>query len=175
MHLLSLQSDQLYTWSDHKAEQTYCCAAQTTRNSVATTTAAPSGPAWFADRALQALRQARVQMRRGPRPWPQVLPLGKLPRLTSAHGLRAARTVRTHYRIAGQLPSSPRDLRGNLGDQSRTDAPPRGASLTGHHGGGALRTFRICGSVLGRRASGQYARGLVGWPSRRLGNPGGSQ
>jgi len=175
MYLCLVQSDQSYTWSDKSAEQAHSRIAQTPRSSSAPTAPAQGDPAWLAHRALQALRQAGMQMRRGSRPWPQVLSIGEPLRLTSANGLRAAGAIRTGRRFCRQLPPSPRDLRGDLRDQSRTAAPPGGALITSRHERGTLSPSRLNRCGTGRRASRQYARGLARRRSRRSGNRGGSQ
>src|SRR3982751_4665625 len=72
MDLLALESDQLYTWSDEQhTEGAIGDLAQTPHCSSAPTTAAPGDPAWLPDRALQALRQAGMQMRRRSRSRPK--------------------------------------------------------------------------------------------------------
>ena len=68
-------------------------------------------------------------MRRRPRSWPQVLSFGELPGLAATNGLRAAGAYAPTAEF--QLPPSPRDLRGDLRDQPRTAAPPRGALRDG--------------------------------------------
>ncbi len=175
MYFCLLQSDQLYTWSDKSAEQVHRHIAQTSRSSSAPTASAQGDPARFADRALQALRQTGMQMRRGSWSWPQILFIGKPLRLTSSNGLRAAGAIRTGHRVCRQLPPSPRDLRGDLRNQSRAAAPPGGALITGRHERGTLRPSRLSRCGNGRCASRQYARGLARRRSRRSGNRGGSQ
>src|SRR5438552_11657947 len=122
-----IQSDQLYTWSDRNAETVDRRLAQTPPGASAPAAPTQGHPAWLSHRALQTLRQARMQMRRRSRPWPQVLSFGELPGLAATDGLRAAGVLPPDHRVAGKLPSSPRDLRADLRDQSRAAAPARGA------------------------------------------------
>jgi hypothetical protein len=74
----TLQSDQLYTWSDEYTERTRCCTAKTPRRSCASTAPAQIDPARLPHRALQAMRQAELQMRRRARTWAQILSFGEL-------------------------------------------------------------------------------------------------
>ena len=110
----------------------HCRIAKTPQRSPAPTAPAQGDPARLPHRALQAVRQAGMQMRRRSRPWPQVLSFGELPGLAAANGLCAAGVLRPDGRVPRQLPPSPRDLRGDLRDQPRTAAPPGGA-LKGRH------------------------------------------
>src|SRR6266404_3071667 len=111
MYFVPVQSDQLDTWSDKNEERRACRRLEKTPSSPRTPTPPTQGdPARLADRALQTLWQARVQMRRRPRPWPQVLSVGELPGLAAANGLCAAGVSRPDCRVRRQLPPSPRDL-----------------------------------------------------------------
>src|SRR6266852_2402179 len=139
MYFPRVESDQLYTWSEKNGKPA-CCRLEKTPSSPPTPTATAQGdPAWLADRALQALWQAGVQMRRRPRPWPQILPFGEPPGLAATNGLCAARVSRSDYRVHCQLPPGARDLRSDLRDQPRTAAPPGGA-LNGHHERSSVRS-----------------------------------
>src|SRR6266852_6547628 len=128
MYFLPVESDQLDTWSDTNEEKRARCRLEKTPSSPRAPTAPTQGDlTWLADRALQTLWQTRVQMRRRPRPWPQVLSVGELPGLAAANGLCAAGVSCPDCRVRRQLPPSPRDLRSDLRDQPRTAAPPGGA------------------------------------------------
>ena len=172
MFPLRLQSDQLSTWSDINARQTNCRVAKTPPSSLTPTSSTPGHSARFPHRALQTLWQAGMQMRRRSRPWPQVLSFGELPGLAAANGLCAARVLRTDYRVPCQLPSSPRDLRGDLRDQSRASAAPRGA-LRSSDGRDTLFAHRSIRNGIRRRAPGQHARSLARRRAKRLGSDGG--
>src|SRR6266851_585280 len=162
MYFSQLESDQLYTWSDHNGKRARCQLEKTPSSSPAPTAPAQGDPARLADRALQTLRQAGVQMRRRSRPWPQVLPFGEPPGLAATNGLCAAGVSRPDCRVRRQLPPSPRDIRGDLRDQPRTTAPPGGA-LKARHERSALRPPFINRCWIGWRARCQYDRGLARW------------
>ena len=75
----SLRSDQLFTWSDEYTERIRCRAAKTPRRSCASTSPAQIDSARLAHRAIQAMWQAGVQMRRWAGTRPQVLSVGSHP------------------------------------------------------------------------------------------------
>src|SRR5579864_2146705 len=100
MYFPPVESDQLYTWSDNNEKDRACCELEKTPSSPpAPAASAPGDSARLADRALQTLWQARVQMRRRPRPWTQVLPFGELPGPAATNGLCAARFSRSDRRV----------------------------------------------------------------------------
>src|SRR6516225_10079393 len=122
-----LVSDQFLTWSDENIEADHSRLAKAPPSAPAPIAPAQSCPSGFPHRTLQTLWQARMQVRRRPRSWPQVLPVGELSRLAPTNGLRPARVLRAGERVPGQLPPRPPDLRGDLRDQPRAPASPRGA------------------------------------------------
>src|ERR1700733_10945110 len=133
MYSYVIESDQLYTWSDENPEPVHCRITETSQCAPAPTASAPSHPPRFSHRTLQTMRQTGMQMRRRPRPWPQVLFVGQLSRLAAANELCTAGVLRSNDGIPGQLSSDARNPGGRLRDQPRTAAPPRGA-LRSHHG-----------------------------------------
>ena len=155
-----LVSDQLLAWSDENREADHCRLAKAPPSAPAPIAPPQSSPPRFPHRALQALWQARMQVRPGPRSWPQVLSVGKLSRPASANGLRPARVLRAGERVPGQLPPCPPGLGGDLRDQPRAPAPPREA-LKDRHERSAVSTPRADRSGTGRRAPRQYARQLA--------------
>jgi hypothetical protein len=169
MNLPRLEADQLYTWSDIHAPKVAQPALfplapppQAARASVA----APSSPvARLAHRSLQSLRQARMQV--CPRPWsrPQVLSLCELLRSAPADGLRAPGLALPDHRLRRQLLPDPRDLGGDLRDQPRTAAPPRGALSDGDARGTFFALYFARHGIL-RRTSGEYAQRLAGKGTR---------
>src|ERR1017187_84332 len=126
MKIHELQSDQLYTWSDTNAERTRGRIAKAPQRPPAPTAPAQSHSPRRPHRALQTMWQARMQMRRRSRSWPQVLSVGELPGLAAADGLCAAGGLRSDSGVPRQLPPSARDLREDLRDQPRVAAPPGG-------------------------------------------------
>src|ERR1700687_3017754 len=85
----------------------------------AQTAALGCGAARLADRAIQALWQAGLQMCRRARSRPEVLPVGELPGRATADGLRAAGKSRGYPRARRPLERGAHDARGSLGDQPR--------------------------------------------------------
>jgi hypothetical protein len=159
MCLGRIQSDQLYTWSDNYAPRirTNRRLAQTSPCSTAPTAATRCYPARISHRAIQALWQAWLQVRRGSRPWPQVLSFGELPRSAAANGLRTTGVLRPHPRVVGQLSARAGAIRATLRDQPRTPASPRGVLTSPHE----RCASRPSGPRVRRRAVGQHARRLA--------------
>src|SRR6516225_6904366 len=161
MNCLGISSDQLFTWSatnDNKVhpvrleEASPCPPAQTPL--------AGSHSPRLSHRTLQALWQARLQMRQGSRSWSQVLPVCKLPPFAPPNGLRTAGVSRPDQKVSCQLSARSRDLGGDLPDQSRTVAPSRG-TLSNHDERNIFLGHRTHRFDSGRRAPCQYARDLA--------------
>jgi len=159
MHLLVLLSDQFSTWSAN-GRYSVVHFAQTPRAIAEANAGVRDALARLSHRALQALRQTGLQVCRRPRPWPQVLPVRELSRPPAPNGLRTASRLHRRYRTSGELSPSPRDHRGNLRDQPRTIAPPRGA-LRGAGEPVSAVTHPHHRSAIGRRTHRQHARGLA--------------
>jgi hypothetical protein len=151
-----LLSDQLLKWSDENIETDHGRLAKAPPSAPAPTAPAQSCPPWFPHRALQTLWQARMQMCRRPRSWPQVLSLGELSRPAPTDGLRPARVLRAGERVPGQLPPCSPDLGGDLRDQPRAPTPSRKA-LKDCHERSAVIPPCTDRSGTGRRAARQYA------------------
>jgi hypothetical protein len=159
MRFLVLLSDQSYTWSAN-GRYFVILFAQTPRAIAQANAGVGDASARLAHRALQALRQTRLQVRRGSRSRSQVLPVRELSRPPVADGLRAASRPRRRHRTPGELSPRPRDHRGDLRDQPRTIAPPRGA-LRGAGEPVSAVTHPHHRSAIGRRTHRQHARGLA--------------
>src|SRR5215467_2345601 len=155
-----LLSDQLLKWSDEDVEADHRRLAKAPPSAPAPIAPTQSCPPWFPHRALQTLWQARMQMRPGPRSWPQVLPVGELSRPASTNGLRPARVLRAGERVPGQLPPCPPSLGGDLRDQPRAPTPSREA-VRDRHERSAASPPRADRSGTRRRALRQYARQLA--------------
>src|SRR5437867_3984368 len=167
MYFSPVESDQLYTWSDENEEERACRHLEKTPPSPPAPTAPTQGdPARLADRALQTLWQARMQVRRRSWPRPQVLLVSELSRLAATNGLCAAGVSRSDRGVHRQLPPSPRDLRGDLRDQPRTAAPPGGA-LNERHERSDFRPPVANRCWIGWRAPRQYGRSLARWQPGR--------
>src|SRR6267154_2847565 len=99
MYFAPIESDQLYTWSDKNEKRAYCRLEEAPPSASSPVAPAQGDLARLADRALQTLWQAGVQMRRRSRPWPQVLPFGEPSRLAATNGLCAAGVSRSDNRV----------------------------------------------------------------------------
>ena len=155
-----LRSDQLLAWSDENIETDYRRLAKAPPSAPAPIAPTQSGPAGFPHRALQALRQARMQVCPRPRSWSQILSVGELSRPAPTNGLRPTRVLRAGERVPGQLPPRPPDPGGDLRDQPRAPTTSREA-LRDRHERSALSPPRTDRSGTGRRAPRQYARQLA--------------
>jgi hypothetical protein len=174
MYWSSLQSDQLYTWSDEGLPTIHNRAAKETRRPPAAVAPAPRYSSWLAHRTIQTVRQTGMQMRRWPRSWAQVLSLGQLPGITSTNGLHPAGTARANDGVPGQLSSSPRDHGGDLRDQPRITTSARGAleALCAQYRSRRPHCDRC---EIGRRPPRQYARSLARSVSRGFACRGGDR
>ena len=176
MNLSGLEADQLYTWSDNNASHITQTAlvrfAKAPAAAVAPVAPARAFAARLAHRALQTLWQGGMQMRPRSRSWPQVLPLRELFRPNAANGLRAPGVSGSDHRSSGSSPSSPRDLGGDLRDQSRTTASPRGTLRDCNVQLTSLLLLPPNGHANGWLVARQYARGLAEERPRILGNCG---
>jgi hypothetical protein len=160
MYWSSLQSDQLYTWSDENTPTIHNRLAKETRHPLAAIAPAPGYSSWLAYRTIQTVRQAGMQMRRWPWSWPQVLSLGQLPGITSTNGLHPAGTARANGGVPGQLSSGARGDGGDLRDQPRITPPARGA-LEGRRAQNHSRRPHCDRCEIGRCPPRQYARSLA--------------
>jgi hypothetical protein len=158
--LYGISSDQCYTWSDEYTHEARCCTSQTPQRPCASAAAPSIDFAWFSNRAIQAMRQAGMQMRRRSRAWAQVLSVGELSRPAPANGLRAPGGLRASFGISCQLSADARDPGRDLRNQPRVAAPPRGA-LTRLHEPVSSRPACIDRGAGWRGNSGQYARRLA--------------
>ena len=174
MNFRRLRSDQLDTWSDINTERTDFRIAKTPQSSPAQTAPTQGDPPRLPHRALQTMWHTGMQVRRRPRPWPQVLSVGELPGLAAANGLCAAGISCSDCRVRRQLSPSPRDLRGDLRDQPRVAAPPGGA-LNRRHEPSAFRPACAYRCRIGRCASRQYGRSLARRQPRLFAKHGGSR
>src|ERR1017187_8871919 len=157
MHLLS---DHVYDWSAKSIRKILVCVAQAPAGVAAQTSAFGCGVARLADRALQALWQAGMQMCRRARPRAKVLPVRELSRRATADGLRATGKSGGHPRASRQLPRGTRGARGGLRARPRAVTAPRGALRPGgeRNVAAAYHTNRRFGRCAAPR---QHARGMA--------------
>jgi len=166
-----LLSDQLLTWSAH-GRHPVVCLAQASRAAAAADAFVGDAFARLAHRALQALRQTWLQMRRWTRSWAQV-PVGELSRAPASNGLCATGRSRRRRRTSGELSPCPRDHRRDLRDQPRTVTPPRGALRNDGEPVVTVAHHPLHRSTSGRRTCRQHARGLAHRRVRAGTEPGG--
>ena len=121
-------SDQYDNWSDIFAETIASLSPEPTQNPPPPAAALVCPPPRLAHRALQTLRQTRMQMCSGTGPRPQVLPLHQPAGSNPGYGLCPTGGSRHGRSISRELSFSPQDSRQDLQHQSRT-APSQGASL----------------------------------------------
>lgn len=163
VHLCAISSDQLYTWSDGYTRPTRCSTPQTPQRLGASVAPTSIHSAWLPDRAIQAMWQARMQMRRWPWTWTQILSVGELSGHATADGLRAPGESWAGARVSRQLPTDARDSGRDLRDQPGVIASSRRTLKRPHEPlAGHLTRSGRCESW--RRASGQYA-GALGRPN----------
>ena len=161
MKHVRLLSDHVYDWSDRSLEQNIVGVAQAPASVAAQTSTIGCGASRLADRTLQAMRQARLQVRRGSGSRSEVLPVGELFRRATADGLRAPGKSGGYSRTRCQLPRGAHGARGGLRDQPRAVTAPRGALRAGGERNVAAaqpsadRRFRHCA------APRQYGRGMA--------------
>src|SRR5947208_16735974 len=103
MKIHFLVSDQYYTWSDENTEADHRRLAKAPPSAPAPIAPAQSRPAGLPHRALQALRQARMQMRPRPRSGPQILSVGGLSRPAPPNGLRPAGIILAGQPVPGPI------------------------------------------------------------------------
>lgn len=125
-------SDQLYNWSDIHGKKDKKSAPAKTKNTPSQAPAFADHSARIADRAIQALWQARMQMCGGTRSWSQVLPVHQSPWEEARDGLCPCRIPGKGASLFGELPQGQRNPRRTLRHQPRAFAP-KGASLEGFY------------------------------------------
>lgn len=159
MDILALLSDHRFSWSVKDGRTNLNRAQASTQAIAAQIACARLGASGLPDRALQALRQSELQVRKRSRSRSQVLPLGELPRQTSADGLRPSGRSRAGQPERRRLRPCSRHPGGDLRDQPRAFTPAR-AALGGngeHHARNAHHHRR---HSRWRDSSGQHARRL---------------
>src|SRR5271169_2712628 len=130
MNSFGILSDHAFTWSAIYTEEILQRSTKASSDSSRQTASPRWHPSRFSHRTLQALWQARLQMRQGARPWSQVLLVHELPKITAANRLCSAEPSCRDQEIPRQLSTRSRNLRADLRDQPRVAAPPRGALRT---------------------------------------------
>jgi hypothetical protein len=123
-----LLSDQYDNWSAILAETITPVSPESTQKPPAPAAALVCHPPRLAHRAIQTLRQTRMQMRTGTGTRPKVLPLHQPAGSQAGDGLHSTGGSRYGRSLHRELSFGPRDSRSDLQYQSRT-APSQGASI----------------------------------------------
>src|SRR5437667_6627232 len=129
----TIDSDQLCNWSAH--ERIHSRIAPSAPSSGQT-----SGPdraphfSWLAHRALQTLRQSRLQMSTGPGTRAQVLPLGQPSRRPTRDGLRPGGIFPAGVQLLPELPESPSSAGEDMQYQPRVVTASREVLIGHAHG-----------------------------------------
>lgn len=121
-------SDQYGYWSATSAETFAPISPEPTQKPLAPTATLVCPPARLTHRALQTLRQTRMQVRSGTRTRSQILPLHQPTRINPGDGLCSTGGSRHGRSVSRELSSSSRDSRPDLQHQSGT-ASSQGASI----------------------------------------------
>jgi hypothetical protein len=172
MNSFEIWSDHSFTWSATHAEEIIRRPAKAPSGSARQAAATRWHPSWFSHRTLQALWQAWLQMRQGPRSWPQILLVCELPECAAASGLCSAEPSCGDQEIPRPLSTRSRNLGADLRDQPRVTAPPRGA-LSAHDEHRFFLAHRAHRSPISKHDRRQYARELVGLSPQHFDNCGG--
>jgi hypothetical protein len=173
MNSFEIWSDQSFRWSA-SYEEILRRPAKAPAGSARQAAAPRWHPSRFSHRTLQALWQAWLQMRQGPRSRPQILLVCELPECAAASGLCSAEPSCGDQEIHRPLSTHSRNLRADLRDQPRVAAPPGGA-LSAHDEHRFFLAHRAHRSPISKHDRRQYARELVGPSIQCLDNCGGDR
>lgn len=156
MNFYSLYSDHSFKWSVANERLDVIRAKAQPQEAPSQSSCARFSASWLLDRALQTLRQSKLQMRTGPGPRTQDLSHSELSRALPSDGLRAPGHLRSGHAECGQLRSGSRDLGGRLRDKPRTFASAR-AALRCAGEPDTLLTRPLPRRAIGRAVDRQYA------------------
>src|SRR6266481_4366091 len=172
MNAFGILSDHSFTWSAIYEKQILPHSTKASSDSSRQAASPRWHPSRFSHRTLQALWQARLQMRQGSRSWPQILLVRELPECAAANGLCSAGPSCRDQEISRPLLTRSRNLRADLRDQPRVAAPPRGA-LRAHDERHFFLAHRAHRSPISKRDRRQHARELAELSIQCLDNCGG--
>jgi hypothetical protein len=132
MSYVLTRSDIYLIRSDRHVKCVVCDPSQTSPRACARSAANRANSAWLTDRDLQALRSAKLSLRR--RTWarPQAISVHNQANWrTPAAWLRAERKPRPNCRVPRQFSQAAANAQRDLCDQCRASAPSREARLDG--------------------------------------------
>lgn len=154
-------SDQYDNWSATRHKNSFHRYFAAEKETASGPVASARGPvAGLTDRALQALREARMQMRSWTGPWSQILPVGKPIGIEASDGLRAARVSAAGAGILGQLSPGQGHSQRDLCHQPRVATPSPAAIGIADECCGYSGIDELLPRGYGRHRRGQHASGL---------------
>lgn len=119
MNRNSKQSDQLYNWSaKNEAIIKFKAAQAATHSYYSIEVDRTEGPTWIANRTIQEMRQAWLQMCRWRRSRTEILSVSKPAREASRNGVCPSRLFGRGQRALRESQRNPKGVRGALRDQS---------------------------------------------------------
>ncbi len=118
MQIHPIYSDQLHNWSAYERLD-HCATPPTSSFGKKASPARAPYSSRFPHRALQTVRQSRLQMPAWPGARAQVLLVGKPSRWPTRDGLRPSRVSPTGLRLLAELPESPTGAGADLQPQPR--------------------------------------------------------
>jgi hypothetical protein len=142
MSMRDVLSDQYYQWSDRYAKDVRLVPEKEASHSIKEAARSGKAHTGIADRALQALRKAGMQMRNRRWSWAKVLPLDTPAWWCTIDGVRTAVIRRTGQRVLGELSPGSGNLGRGLPNQSGAFTPSRKSLIDED------RTRRDAGSVV---------------------------
>lgn len=153
-------SDQFHNWSVRHGNSTDKSAP--TPCVVDTTTAVDEAGVskGLADRALQALWQAWMQMRPGARPWSQILSFSQSFRASTGNDLCTATRGRAGSGLSCESYDGARTIRGDLRDKPGVVKKAGGFLRSCHGACGVTNPHGVCGLFGSRGSGGQHDSGL---------------
>lgn len=160
MAIFEGRSDQLYKWSDRHGESTDQSAPTPCWADTAASVDGTAVSKGLADRALQAMWQARVQVCPGARPWSQALSFGQPIRTSAGDDLCAAARRQASRSLSCESGGCPRTAGGDLRDKPGAVKSARGFLSSRHGACGITHPLGVCRLFGGRHSGGQYDSGL---------------
>jgi hypothetical protein len=153
-------SDQLLDWSEHE-ETKRCLTAKKTPTTRPATHPTRNCSSWVTYRTLQALRETRVPLRRGPRPRSKVLPIDQSIGSSTTDALCPSELLRTGGELPGALSEGSANPERDCEHQPRAFEASRTTVERPHaRSGSGFGHSHDRGQRRGRIAR-QYARGVV--------------
>jgi hypothetical protein len=151
--IVNVLSDQYYKWSDRHAKHIQHISEKETSRSITKSSRSAEDHSRIVDRALQAVRKTRMQMRNRRRSWTEALSLDAPAWGRTIDGICPAVLRRANQRISRKLSSGARNIGRDLPNQSRTFAAARETLIDG------FRIRRDTRTVIGDASREHLGRG----------------